>query len=226
MASLKLKVKQRETLYYNKYKYKVSVHGLYLYLINTEKPTLSIYRERVKNIRSNHWVRKEQREPTNKEYRKVYKIIKFFNNFRKHDDVTTRIEGNTLSMFSNDITLFEDIETFSPNSIITEVELLPAGVKYFRNEPKHQYRLYFKGKRIDYSIKEELIEYVNRTPNLMPSPSCSEWLERSYLRRYSYTYMQSNFFIDYDDPSVLTMMHILFPGNIGKSYKLEKQPLN
>jgi hypothetical protein len=37
-------------------------------------------------------------------------------------------------------------------------------------------------------------------------------------------YLTNNYFINYNDPSTLTLMHLLFNECLGKNYKLEKRP--
>ena len=98
---------------------------------------------------------------------------------------------------------------------------MPAGVKYFTKEPKFKYRLYLKTKRVELELRDELLDYVRRTPDLYCNLPLENWLRST--SRYKHIWMRDNCTIDYNNESVLTMMHLLFPKITGKSFKLEKR---
>ena len=235
MASLKLKREERDILYYGKHRYKVSITAPYRmkfvenyfksFDIAYFKTQLEeeINRHNALSIRYNY-------EPiillNEEDYDRIIKIANFKNKFDQYDKATTRTENNKIVFYCSDIALFKGIEEIDPEYVITEAELLPSGVRYMAKQPKYKYRVYLKGIRIERSVKDELLDYIKRTPNLEPSSSFNSWLKptSNLTYRHNHVYLQSTYFIDYDEPSVLTMLYLLFPGILGKSYKLEKRP--
>lgn len=232
MASFKLKVEERSTLYYSKYKYRVAISHPFLYLAYWCN-SIKKLREQIADNAMLHELNKvkylnevkyrlgEFVHPTEAEYNKLGKILAFRKKFNKEPDTVTRHERDSISFFCNDITLFDGVRKINSDATITEVKLLPAGVKYFTKEPKFNYRLYLKSKKVDLELREELLDYVSRTPDLYCNFLLENWLRSS--GGYKHIWMRDNCTIDYNNESVLTMMHLLFPTITGKSFKLEKR---
>ena len=68
-----------------------------------------------------------------------------------------------------------------------------------------------------------MIDYLDRTTDMNASDALYTWLKRGRKNTYSYCWLSSYFYVDYDDEKNLMMMHLMFPGAIGKTYKLEKK---
>ena len=213
MESLKLKLDERSTLYYNKHKYRVQIFEPYVHLLRWYKSISEVKLALGDETRKNLSVQPD--------FTKIRKIIKIKNMFEKLDDAAIRQEGDKITFYCNDTDLIDQIGKSIPDSTVSEVALLPAGVKYFTNEPDHKYRVYLKSKRIQSELKSELLDYLTRTTSVTPSGALSKWM--NYSVKYQHVYTQQNFFVDYDDAHTLTMMHLLFPSLIGKSFKLEKR---
>ena len=228
MASLKLRVEERSALYYGKHKYRVVVTAPYLFLsywqhdMEAFKAAVQMnYKEQL--IAFKRWgKRKPTPLPTEAEYKRISKIISFKNKFAALNNTTIRQESNNISFFCSDITLYDPVEKFNPDTTVTEVKLLPSGVKYFEREPNYNYRLQLKGVCVDNETKDDFISYIKRTPNIQCNSVLERWMKIE--NRFHYSYLYDNCTIDYDDSSVLTMMHLVFPKIIGKSFKLEKRP--
>jgi hypothetical protein len=110
-----------------------------------------------------------------------------------------------------------------------------VGVKYFVREPKYNYRIYLKSKRVNDEFREKMQKFIKRYENtdtvIVASGSLSHWLkdDTNYVRgSWSYhwnkCYTSTNYFIDYNDESTLTLFSLMFSGMVSKSYKLEKRP--
>jgi len=223
---LKFSLEERATLYYNKHKYRVAIsekclrHVYYAKSLRGFKKSLAEY---IKYVEESPFATDRDFSLTQKQYRKISKIIKFRNNFAKLENTSIRHYNDTMSFYCDDPTFFDPIKEFSPDATITEVKLLPSGIKYFSKEPKNKYRLFFKNKQVDAITISDLIEYFNKNKDITPSKSLSGWLFYQ-SQTYYYKYIRDCFFIDYNDESTLTIMHLLFTGIIGKSFKLEKRP--
>ena len=149
---------------------------------------------------------------------------------------TVRIEGEIASVFSNDLTLLKTLEVMGCPVDYTEVDdTIISGIKYFIREPKHKFRIYLKTKRVNDDFRTKLQNFIKRYENtdtiIVPSGSLANWLKEdsNYVRgSWSYhwnkQYTSSNYFIDYDDESTITLFSLMFSGLISKSYKLEKRP--
>ena len=213
-------IDQRASLYYNKFKYRARFYcrGITLAWFNyTEdeiKEKIKKYPNRFSGVNS---------KP----------IIDFYTwkvNTKKNKTATVRIEGEIASVFSNDLTLLKTLEVMGCPVDYTEVDdTIISGIKYFIREPKHKFRIYLKTKRVNDDFRTKLQNFIKRYENtdtiIVPSGSLANWLKEdsNYVRgSWSYhwnkQYTSSNYFIDYDDESTITLFSLMFSGLISKSY--------
>ena len=101
-----------------------------------------------------------------------------------------------------------------------------AGVKHFVGEPKHKYRVYLRSKRVEDNFHIELKSTLDRQNKLYPSNALKDWLKHDPKRWgiWSFRYLSSAHFIDYDDESTLSYLALMHGEVLGKKYKLEKRP--
>lgn len=161
--------------------------------------------------------------PTLKEF------VEFRNQVKKDKTAMIRIESDTVAIFSNDLALLKSIEKIDPSLSYDYTETQKsdyAGIKHFVNEPKHKYRVYFKGKRLSDKFPSELRDLLERMTTLYPSGALEEWLKdaHQYVGHWRYRYGNPSHFIDYDDESTLSYLMLLHGEIFGKRYKLEKRP--
>lgn len=221
-ASLKLKVEEREKLYYSKYSYKAvcRVRGAYY---TDHVTTIDQYKDKIHNLK------KEVRRNliyipdglNDVDYHDIDELIRYINRFEKNDKGSVRREGNSISFFSNDLAFLKKApSTLAPIKFYQAV-LLPDGVKYFKRDVPAPYRVHFKESRIATSIKQDIISFIEKNNGVEGSSSLMRWLH--YQHRWDQIWCTKTFYINYTEPSQLTMMHLLFPEVIGKNYKLEKK---
>lgn len=210
----------RPGLYYNKYRYRARIY--------IEGITVAWWAENEKEV--DEMIKR--RRLKNPERDLIVKYIEWLNSLPpKKDKYSIRLEHNTGAVFSNDLDFLKTIETIGAEVDYTEVDTsAPTGTKYFKNEPKHKFRLYLKSKRVPEKFTEELKSFIDRYKDtntvLTASPSLRLWLERNGISRYSWMskYCSGHFFIDYNDESTLTLFTLMFDGMVAKRYKLEKRP--
>ena len=219
-------VDQRSSLYYNKFKYRARFYckGVTLAWFNYTETEMT---DRIKKY-SNRFAGSNTKH-----------ILDFYNwkvSTKKSKTATVRIEGDIASIFSNDLDLLKTLEFIGCPVDYTEVDdTIISGVKYFVKEPKYKYRIYLKSKRVTDEFRTKLQNFIQRYENtdtiIVPSGSLTRWLsdDHSYIRgswAYSWNKMwtSSNYFIDYNDESTITLFSLMFSGLISKSYKLEKRP--
>lgn len=135
------------------------------------------------------------------------------------DESSLRIERNKLSIFLNDISLLESIKDINPVYVISKAVVLEAGVMFFKKQPKFKYRTYFKRKAVTLDFlksMESFIKLYKKDDSMKISCNRPDDGRRLW-------YMPSGF-IDYNNESILTLLHMHFGGMIGDTYKLEKHP--
>ena len=223
MASLNLKLEEREQLYYNKYSYKAVCRVLGAYYTTGVK-TIDEYKDKVESLQTGL-----KRYPIHTyphglgdiDYIELDSLISYIVNFEKNDKGTLRREGNTISFFSNDLDFIKKApSTLSPLKI-TQVSLMPAGVKYFKRKVPAPFRVHLKEARVNAELRHDIFDYINKTAGVEGSSALMVWLTR--LSAWQQVWCSKSFYINYTDSSQLTMMHILFSEVIGKNYKLEQK---
>ena len=221
MASLKSEV--RTNLYFNEYKYRatVKVENLrFSHLSETFEQFLKFIRNEHSIAESKYWHR-AIRPNTSAELDTIRNMMEYRNRVQDIKGVAIRKEYDSIFFFSNDLNLLKEVWTFSPKSCITEIHLMPAGVMTFVKEPQHKYRVYLINGPVNTTLREELAAFVKRTSTVSPSIGLERWLSRP--SRWKTSYSNGKLFLAYDDPRMLTMLGLICPEIISKSYKLEKR---
>jgi hypothetical protein len=88
----------------------------------------------------------------------------------------------------------------------------------------HNYRVYFKSKRVEQNVQSELRNLLNKNKSLTPSNAFNKWLYGSTKNLWKSRWMSSAYFIDYDDESTLSYLALMHGDLLGRKYKLEKRP--
>lgn len=222
-VSLNLKVEERERLYYNKYSYRAvcKIPGAY-YTANVK--TIDEYKDNVEKFRTEmrRWpLHTPPRGMDDANYLDIANLIDFINEYEKNDKGSIRREGNTITFYSNDLNLLKTAPSTTAPLKIYQAVLLPTGIKYFKRKIPAPFRVHLKDARINTELKQDIIDYIDKTEGVDASDSLYRWLKSP--TRWSQSWSSSNYYINYTDSSQLTMMHILFSEVIGKNYKLEQK---
>lgn len=150
----------------------------------------------------------------------IEKIIEFKVAAKKDKDLIIRFEGDKMSMYTNDMDILEQMAKIQPTVELTQIVLSPAGTKYFKSNPPAKYRVYLKARRIDESTRNSLLDFFKRDLGT-PCGSLKGNIEAKNAWRWSW--ITNHNFIDYNEETTLTYMSLMFPGILGKTYKLEKK---
>jgi hypothetical protein len=231
MELSKLKIEVRNKLYYNKFQYKAvcGIQGAaYTYYTNDIETFITrIERLKENNNPNRYGVRTiDDKWKVYWEEVNIDRISQFltWRNVVDKDKCMYRIQGDTVSFFSNDLSLLETLGSIDPYVTITKAEQLNPQILYFKKQPKHHYRTFFKGKRCPERFHDSILEFSERYPNVKISRSLLTYA-RTRRNPYSkFIYMHGSYHIDYNDASMLSLLHLLFPGMIAKTYSLAKQP--
>lgn len=220
----------RDHLYYNKYDYKLRLEipcSRYTYWCGCPEDLDAKLTGKSKgwgNVRTGDVKTVTENLPALKE------VIKLKLQSKKNKNFSLRLEGDTLAVFANDITLFDDIKNRVGQKYVIDCTQAQtagySGVKYFVNEPKHKFRVYLRSKRVDDNFHVELREMFKAQKKLYPSFALRRWV-MSDGKRYGiwhFRWTSSAHYIDYDDESTLSYLAIMHGNVLGKKYKLEKRP--
>ena len=222
-VSLKLKVEKRERLYYNKYSYKAVCKIPGAYYTNGIK-TIEDYKVKVESFQTEmkRWpIHTNPHGLDEADYDHIEQLINFKQSFTKNDKGTLRREGNSITFFSNDLSLLKTAPSTSKPLKIYQADVLPDGVKYFKRKVPAPFRVHLKETRVNTELRQDIVDYINKTDGVEGSGALMIWLTRT--SSWPQVWSSKSFYINYTDCSQLTMMHILFSEVIGKNYKLEQQ---
>lgn len=210
----------RATLFYNTYRYKLRVKDKNLFYLRNCNDMYDYMKQTT--AKENN---KGQGPFYNWRFSKGYTNIplvtelislKIQNYVKK--DFMVRHEGNTVSVFTNDLSNFSKLIEIAGDLIsLEEIMLSPPETKFFKRNPPAKYRLYLKGCKVTDQSKQDLCEYINRNTDLSPSSSLERWL------RNNFSYCQDCYYIDFNDERNRMMMNLIVPEVTGKFYKLEKK---
>lgn len=224
-SKLKIKVQDRPTLYYGKFNYRVNFTIPELYWTGFGDDIVA-YREgiqaRLREEQDNPaWYNTNNRVKVERiDYDLIEKFLDFRNKYKKDKQlVTLRQERDTVGVFTSDTDIVKEVQSLFPYTKTTHVVAMPQGVLYFKKDPPAKYRVYFKSSSTADTVREDLREYLARTPDVVPNTS----LERALRKDYRRAFFHNGQYLNYNDDRNLVMMHLMFPGILGKSYKLEKK---
>lgn len=226
-ASSKLKAKSvdRTSLYYGKFEYRLVVKSPHMFYSWNCK-TIDDYKARITEIQADYentkllyW--RPRPDPSLEEYELIENLYNLKTKYQFKHDFTFRREGDNCNVYTSNIKIVKDVLSFYPNAELSKVELAPAGTKYFKKDPPAKYRAYMTNNKMPAEFKQDMKDYLTRTPDVQASNAFYTYLNRA--NHYYQTWLWDTYFIDYNDERNLMMMHLMFPGAIGKTYKLEKK---
>ena len=219
----------RNTLYYDKFRYRARFHCAGLELIwwsNSEDEIQKRFNEQKKRFKNANLVSVKQFF----NWKKNNQALKF-------DKARIRIEGGVAAIFSNNLAYLKTLEGLGAIVDYTEVDnSVPEDTKYFLKEPKYKYRFHLKSKRVKDDFALKLAEWVDRYQGtntvIQPSKALNVWLTEAKrikkgfgtMSSWRMLWTSSHYYIEYDDESTLTLFMLMFDGMVHRKYKLLKRP--
>lgn len=156
------------------------------------------------------------------EYDLIENLINLEQKYKRKKEFTVRRENQNFTVYTSNTSIIKEILSFYPQADISKVDLMPTGVLVFKREPPAKYRAYFTNNKVPPSFKEDFLEYLGRTPDIVPSTALYTYLHRQNKYNYHH-YLWDKYYVDYNDDKNLMMLMLIFPDAIGKRYKLEKK---
>jgi hypothetical protein len=226
LSKLVIKPLDRTNLFFNKFAYRVNVHSVPGIHWVHKCPTITEYAAIIDDKYNvwevthqkfpNSWYRKPPKS-TDLDLSRIKNLIELVQIYNDKSVVSYRGENESLSVYTNDLNIAKIFANKLSVGLITQVNPMPTGVMLFKREPPAKYRAYTTNNKMPEDFKENFVAYLERTPDIRPSVS----LKHYFVRRN--TYLWDKYYVDYDDEKNLMMMMLMFPGMIGKKYKLEKK---
>jgi hypothetical protein len=219
-----LKTEVRSKLFYGKYPYKASLQIVgcsYTYFINNyDEFTRRMEKYKLERARyKSTWLNTIELT----DFSVIEKYLDWRN--KNKDYVTIRLEGDRVSVFSNDLDLLKTLEKLGSSVEYTQAIALQADTLYFKSKPKYKFRTFFKGKRIPTAFPSLVLDFNNRygnKPDINISPALINMLNNRSITAFSY--LHGSYYIEYNTESTLSLIHMMFDDMVGKTYKLEKRP--
>ena len=224
----------RDILYYDKYKYRarISISGVRYTMYTKTIQSFARLINRTGEYTSYSTIPPTQLAEVRQNMDLISNYITYRNDIQKNKLGSIRIEGNRVSVFSNELSVLQRLTELG-NSKIDYTEVIMGdftGVKYFVNKPKYNFRVYLKRKRIEPSTIKDFSKVINKTKDLYPSSSLSAWLlattagsARFKFYSWQYNHSSTTHFIDFDNESTLSYLALMYGEYLGHRYKLEKR---
>jgi hypothetical protein len=224
-----IKIEVKNKLYFNKFKYKAmcTIQGAAYTYYTPDLETFIIRMEKFRDNKLRYGIRvieddwKEYWDEVNLD--QVSQFITWRNTVSK-DKCMLRIQGDTVSFFSNDISLLDTLKSIDKHTSYFEAEVHKSDTIYFSKSPKFKYRTFFKGKRCPEDFFTNVIEFCNRYPKTNVSRGLQALAHNRRKNYNKFIYLHSSFYVDYNDESMVSILHMLFPNMVGKTYSLDKRP--
>jgi hypothetical protein len=193
----------KENNYYNKYRYRAKFRLEGLRFTDYAKTPADLIKRL--NETGYNKVRAEIKALAMEKINELNNYIEWRNSNKKPGVVGFRLEGNTASIYSNDLELLVTLKELGLVTVkITEVQVEQfAGTKYYVNKPKHNYRIYLRTAYIEEkNFIKDLYDTISKSKELVPSNALKLWL-KEYIRRpisslnsWSYRYTSGTHSID------------------------------
>lgn len=155
----------------------------------------------------------------------LLKLIHYRNSLSQ-TSCTVRIDYDCFSVYSNDLVIINSLEKIVPDHVVhyTEVNVEGDVGVLLRNNPKHEYRTYFRTKTIPEGFHLELENFLEQyKKTAYPTPSLKKWLKNNGPAKWRLRYLDACFFIEYDHESFLSILSLNFGDYLGKTYKVQQR---
>lgn len=224
-SNLIINTVERTNLFYNKFCYKINIYDIPLLYRLKKCTTIVDYMKEIedryaefessKDRYPTGWYRSPE-APADIDTVRIEHLIQLIQKYNDKSQVMYRMEYKTLIAYTNELDIIEEFAKLT-ESMVTHITLNPEGVMFFKRTPPAKYRVYVTNNQMPSGFKEDFMEYIKRTPDVKISSAFHSYFVRQWTRLWD------RYYIDYDDEKNLMMMMLMFPGMIGKKYKLEKK---
>lgn len=206
----------RNKLFYGKYRYKASVKIIgSRYFKRTN--TFSAFIQKITKIGYAIHTYEESK------YRSVFD---FYKKYADNKEITFLREYDSLGFYTSSESILNELLVLNLGLKVNEAVVPPDKVMYFAKDPQYKYRVYLKSKRVSDSLIDSLSGFCDtyKDKNINISSGLTNFIDSEHWKKRFYSYLSNSFFIEFNDESMITIMHLIISECIGKTYKLEKRP--
>ena len=224
LSKLAIKTIDRPNLFYNKFCYKIDIHDIPMVHQLNKCADIIEYMEEIdaryiewestKDRYPNGWYRNPI-SPADVDVPRIEQLIHLMQQYNDKSQVMYRKEHKTIIVYTNELTIIKKFAKLTQRNI-TYISLSPE-VMFFKRPPPAKYRAYVTNNQMPADFKENFMAYLKRTPDVKISSAFHNYFVSRWNRLWD------RYYIDYDDEKNLMMMTLMFPGLIGKKFKLEKK---
>lgn len=136
----------------------------------------------------------------------LHQLCDFFTQDNRNRRIT--ISGNTIYVYTNDLSLSQDIENNVGVSAfhVQQLQLVgtPGTIKLKKSD--YQYRTYFKSIRLPLNSADQLRQFLLNQSDIRLGPGLKDWTKRHGFWTMDY------FFIDHNNPATISMLGLIAPG--------------
>ncbi len=206
----------RNKLFYNKYRYKVSINLVGSRYLKHSR-SYNDFAKKVTNLGYAIDAYLESRYKT---------LFDFYKKYTDNKEVTFLRDYDSLGFYTSNETILNELLAMNLGLKVHEAIAPPDKVMYFAKEPQYKYRVYLKSKRVSDSLIDSLSGFCDtyKDKNINVSNGLIKFINSEHWKRRIYSYLNNSFFIEFNDDSMITIMHLMMSECIGKTYKLEKRP--
>lgn len=221
--SIQFKEIFRDTLYYNKYRYRLTLtlRGIARTRVFTEFDGLLNHLKALELDQQRFsWL--STSIPQGEE---IEQLELWFNWRKANPHIKIRLEMNTCSVFSNDPRELLDLRNSLavPHELHKIVDTSPPDVMTLV-KPKFKYRTYLRSRKLSEDEIKELSQFIDRYKHVTrASNALALWSAQDHSRHYWWNGLRSRdtFYIEHDDPGFPLIMSLATTVQIRKTYTLE-----
>jgi len=213
---MKTKLVKRNKLFYDKYKYKVDIN-----LMGSRYLKRSLtYIDFIRRVTDMGY--------PNKDYATTYcDLFYFYKKYNNTKKVTFLHSWDFLGMYTSDETIINELLALNLGLKIQEAVIPPEKTMYFANEPQFKYRMYLKSKKVSDTLMDSLSGIVDRytdSSTIHFSDGLTKFINSKHWKHRTYSYLNNSHFIEFNEDTMITILHLVVGECLGKTYKLEKRP--
>lgn len=211
----------RERLYWNKFTYKARIslpNGARLRPDDILATFIS---------RMDYYYRSERSKKFIKDNPGIYeRYYAWRQSVPKDVQMAVRSEAGQTTFFCNDLELLKTLRTVHDSLITTKVVVVTAarimGIKFFRTQPKHKYRIYMRSKRVETAEYTKFTAFLREHSDKFTMSPAMKTSLYDHRNGYRTRWMSGAYFIDYDVRSLESWLHLMWDDMLGKHYELKQ----
>lgn len=167
---------------------------------------------------------------------KVKRFVEWFENTKySKKDYCYSCNTNYINFYTNDISIINELLVQLSDEVALSDKLVPPYYDLYRVidnpktdrsviylvDPKYRYRIYFKWGKTTETQREDLINFIESN-DIVCSVAFEHWVKKRLHKNYSH-YLWDNYFIEFNNEMLVTLLSLKFDGLVRKICNVEKR---